>query len=783
MDSASDRVESTLREALQELSEFTYSPLPSAGSIRLLEINLEKPDLEEEDKLYSDGHTKDVIVCTLHTVDLNDLENPTSYDALSYTWGNPFSVFRSKEDAAKADILYATKVPIICSGKVLQMGRNLYDALLSLRTARRSKFPLNKLGQVLESKPVVHQLIWIDAICINQEDLLERNSQVQIMDRIYRNAETTHIWLGPEDDFSLPALLVIDALERAPPGSLEKLELSYDLESSQYKELRIKQITPEYWRCLFAFFERRWFRRAWIVQEVVWSKFGLVSVGPTYTCWSKLVSATTSLQASLNISNIWNNAIKIALGLLASPTPMYLATEVISASEVLEINPVTIIHLIRKIRASIGIVDPLIRFSERPKVPSHLEILASFRSSQCQDPRDRVYAFLSLWPHQVLEPKPTVDYSRTVAQVYTDAAWVILKSSGNLGILSHVRKGDAFENLLRVKKAEDNLNLECPYNASGGHAWQVACSSNENPNHLKVQGKKIGSIKTLAKFDRNNLTPLMPVLIDIQPLYGRWKVEVRPIQGGDPNIKNTSAESSTSFQHEANPNISTRCHAAMGTSNPWGVLELICCSYEDTEPQLKIFEHFFETSFEAIWRTLIVDVWKDQHPAPINAGFAFADFLIEESKANTAEECQSVWRTRILTLMQLSSWGDLSVHLYEEIFPHRIPPVRFLPPIKTTADITAYKFINSKNHFQWSRYLSREKAIFSTSTGSLGAACTAAKTGDEIWIVAGSDFPFILRHSQNGRYEFVGEAYVRGIMNGEALRDEGSPGFVDIILQ
>jgi hypothetical protein len=30
-----------------------------------------------------------------------------------------------------------------------------------------------------------------------------------------------------------------------------------------------------------------------------------------------------------------------------------------------------------------------------------------------------------------------------------------------------------------------------------------------------------------------------------------------------------------------------------------------------------------------MWRTLIADVWQDQHPAPINAGFAFADFLIE----------------------------------------------------------------------------------------------------------------------------------------------------------
>jgi hypothetical protein len=65
----------------------------------------------------------------------------------------------------------------------------------------------------------------------------------------------------------------------------------------------------------------------------------------------------------------------------------------------------------------------------------------------------------------------------------------------------------------------------------------------------------------------------------------------------------------------------------------------------------------------------------------------------------------------------------------------------------------------------------------------MGAACTATKTGDEIWIIAGSNFPFILRHLQNEHYEPVGEAYVRCVMNREALQEEDSPGYIDIILE
>ena len=132
-------------------------------------------------------------MCSLHIADLDDREPSTLYDALSYTWGNPFSIFRSKEDADEANALYATQAPIICNGMVLYIGRNLYEALLSIRMTRRVKVPLSLLSPILGSGLMVKQLIWIDAICIDQENLVNRNSQVQNMDRIYKAADTVHI--------------------------------------------------------------------------------------------------------------------------------------------------------------------------------------------------------------------------------------------------------------------------------------------------------------------------------------------------------------------------------------------------------------------------------------------------------------------------------------------------------------------------------------------------------------------------------------------------------------
>ena len=105
----------------------SYKPLPSAVfTVRLLEL---EP---------GDG---DEIHCKLRNVHLGD--ERVQYEALSYTWGTPI-----------------LRQFIWCDGKVLPVTQNLYNALRRLRQTNEKK------------------LLWIDAICINQEDLEERNHQV-----------------------------------------------------------------------------------------------------------------------------------------------------------------------------------------------------------------------------------------------------------------------------------------------------------------------------------------------------------------------------------------------------------------------------------------------------------------------------------------------------------------------------------------------------------------------------------------------------------------------------
>jgi hypothetical protein len=63
------------------------------------------------------------------------------------------------------------------------------------------------------------------------------------------------------------------------------------------------------------------------------------------------------------------------------------------------------------------------------------------------------------------------------------------------------------------------------------------------------------------------------------------------------------------------------------------------------------------------------------------------------------------------------------------------------------------------------------RLLFVTERGDLGMGPTVLEAGDEVWILPGADVPLILRRSASSgeEYRLVGEAYVHGIMQGEAV--------------
>lgn len=124
--------------------QLAYEPLPQVeGSIRLLSV---QRDIQN-----------DMICCNLAEGNTNQ-----RYNTLFYTWGSPSE----------------TRL-VLVNGQKVSIRHNLWEFL-------------NVAWQYYPEKS-----FWIDAICINQDDIAERNSQVQIMGSIYKSSQKTLIWLGP----------------------------------------------------------------------------------------------------------------------------------------------------------------------------------------------------------------------------------------------------------------------------------------------------------------------------------------------------------------------------------------------------------------------------------------------------------------------------------------------------------------------------------------------------------------------------------------------------------
>ncbi|KAI9704703.1 MAG: hypothetical protein M1820_005451 [Bogoriella megaspora] len=154
------------------------------------------------------------------------------------------------------------------------------------------------LDRISRSDSLHGQYIWIDAICISQSDLVERALQVELILKIYASAQKLVIWLGPGDEHVEPAgklvhhlnLLDEDSRRAILPESLSNPDVERILVSEYHK--------VEYWTALARLFCRAWFRRAWVVQEVLLSEQSIVLCGEHEFAWQDLVTVSGFLANS-----------------------------------------------------------------------------------------------------------------------------------------------------------------------------------------------------------------------------------------------------------------------------------------------------------------------------------------------------------------------------------------------------------------------------------------------------------------------------------------------------
>ena len=131
--------------------------------------------------------------------------------------------------------------------------------------------------KALRKRDVVRHL-WIDAICINQADLKERNQQVPNMDQIYGSARNVCIWLGDGDNDSRMALEFIK----------KKVLILWDFDKLCENLKMSKQ-----WAAFINLMKRPWFSRRWVIQEIALANHSTLHCGEDCIDWQEFADAVS----------------------------------------------------------------------------------------------------------------------------------------------------------------------------------------------------------------------------------------------------------------------------------------------------------------------------------------------------------------------------------------------------------------------------------------------------------------------------------------------------------
>lgn len=169
------------------------------------------------------------------------LDKCPPYAALSYRWGD-------------ATVL---GIPYVVNQYTVQTPFNLSEALASLvrhvRLQKRRQSPHNRRTTTARRHvPFPYKYFWIDYLCINQEDVVKRGHQVQVMSKIFSSASCVLVHLADQ-----ACVAEMDLLEERYSNPRDTHDQAFAAFSSTHRDLLRPFMDENYWK------------RMWIVQELV----------------------------------------------------------------------------------------------------------------------------------------------------------------------------------------------------------------------------------------------------------------------------------------------------------------------------------------------------------------------------------------------------------------------------------------------------------------------------------------------------------------------------------
>lgn len=315
------------------------------------------------------GRLQDDVICSLAH---DAWDNKPSYEALSYVWGD-----------------MTDRKQIQLNGRPFRVTENLYSALYHLRRHDEAR------------------TLWIDAICINQSDIPERNAQVQQMHKIYSSAREVIIWLGDSDDDSDDAVFFLNCIGDLLHGDLWYRGKKADLvrKNTKYWSRNphiMEYLDPSQTKFLekvCRLLQRGWWERAWVVQEFIKGSNVTFRLGRKILDYGVLLGITMFIH--------WGVGLRPALALRLS----FAAGALNDAMDLMDY---------RDFRGS---GEHNIR-----------DLLAGQRHRKCAHAVDKVFSVLSLTKWSIRD-RITPDYSKSATDVFCSVVKAYIETYRDLKIL------------------------------------------------------------------------------------------------------------------------------------------------------------------------------------------------------------------------------------------------------------------------------------------------------------------------------------------------------------
>ncbi|KAG4433755.1 hypothetical protein IFR05_010754 [Cadophora sp. M221] len=660
-----------------------YHKLPTDRHIRLLDL---KPSplqtlLDQPMKIIT-------------AIDIYDLDNAPPFNALSYTWGD---AYRDPLTPAIPETPPKFELRMTCNGKPVAITRNLYDALSAFVDAR------------------ITGLIWVDAVCINQMDHVEKGIQVALMGDIYSRATEVLIWLGPHRDgiedflWATTNLLptVTSANDRRQVSAIFWHRSPFDTEFW----LQMDMESPVARLTKFALFYAscRWFSRAWILQEIVLARKSRMLCGKTTIS----VRSALDIALALDSSNCnWNSEVGTSIWKSHKLSSFFWLTELQAISLVSD-----------KFQEALS--QNRGRWKEdSSSVRAIAGLLSDFRSSSCFDARDKIYCLLGIvngQPHQrsifdFIKP----DYTISSSEVFTKMTKLVLESSRSLDYMSDIRLRSNdndpeprlpswvidYTTSLGVSSLSSPGALKPKYDAS-------LCEETAYPpfsvtdSQITCYGSKFDIVTEIMTSDMMDLN-----LATKESLLSFWQffLSMPPIANGVSRIEAlwfVLTEGLTYGSEEA------RRRMWEEHFKPWLLINLVwlmALPWEQDEPLI----HDLRIVVRGILSTQSVE----EKEVYDRATRMLSDDADDESQESTS------WK-----------WGALA-------FVHEVGPA------------------------------TRMRRLFKTDRGLLVMGTRTVQKDDQVWMLCDAHAPFVLRPTaQVSEFEVIGDCYVHGFMHGEMLED------------